>query len=80
MWLSEVQLECSFLNQMFRKKYVFLSGADLSLFITWVKVLRDECNTNGVNCLESKCTVFCVGVESEFSELPLPRSQDVPNI
>ena len=26
LWLSEVQLECSFVYQMFGKKYVFLSG------------------------------------------------------
>ena len=81
LWLSEVQLECSILHQMFGKKYVFLSGDDLSLYVNWVKLLRDEYITNGIKCLESKYSGFCVKAESELSEhVPLPQSHDVSNI
>ena len=60
---------------------MFLSGDDLSLYITWVKLLRDEYITNGIKCLESKYSGFCVEVESELSEhVPLPQSHDVSNI
>ena len=81
LWLTEVQLECSFLYQTFGKKFVFLSGDDLSLFITSVKELRDEYRTNGFKCLVSKCSDYYVLVESESSEhVPLPPSHDIPNI
>ena len=82
LWLTEVQLECIFyifyiLYQMFDKKYVFLSGDVLSIFIIWVKVLRDQYRTDGVKCLESKCPDYYVRVKSEFSEhVPLPPSHD----
>ena len=46
LWLTEVQLGCIFLYQMFDEKYVFLSGDDLSFFIIWVKVLRDQYRTD----------------------------------
>ena len=81
LWLTEVQLECNSLYQIFGKKYVFLSGNDLSLFITRVKVLRDVYRTNGIKCLESNCSDYYVRVESEFSgHVPLPPSHDIPKI
>ena len=58
LWLSEVQVECSFVYQMFGKKYVFLSGDDLSIFIIWVKVLRDQYRTDGIKCLEGIIVKF----------------------
>ena len=81
LWLSEVQLESSFVYQMFGKKNVFLSGDDLSIFIIWVKVLRDQFRTDGIMYLEGKCPDYYVRVESEFSEhVSLPPSHDVLNI
>ena len=48
------------------------------LFITWLKVLRDEYITNGIKCLESKCLDYYVRVESEFSEqVSLNPSHDI---
>ena len=65
---------------MFDKKCV-LSGDDLSLFIIWVKVLRDQYRTDGIKCLERKCPDYYVRVESEFSEhVPLSPSHDILNI
>ena len=43
---------------------MFLSGDDLSLFIIWAKVLRDQYRTDGIKCLYSKCPVYYVRVES----------------
>ena len=44
-------------------------------------MLRDKYRTNGIKCLESKCSDYYVRVESEFSEhVPLPPSHDIPNI
>ena len=74
-------VECSFVYQMFGEKYVFLSGDDLSIFIIWVKVLRDQYRTDGIKCLEGKCPDYYVRVESEFGEhVPFPPSYDVLNI
>ena len=66
---------------MFGKKYVFLSGDDLSIFIIWVKLLRDQYRTDGIKCLEGKCPDYYVRIESEFRQhVPLPPSHDVLNI
>ena len=68
-------------SNIYVKKYVFLSGDDLGLYITWVKVLRDKYKTNGIKCLESKCSDDYVRVESESREhVPLPPSHDIPYI
>ena len=81
LWLTEVQLECSFLYQIFGKKYVFLSGDNLSFFITWVNELGYEYRTNGIKCLESKCSDYYLRVESESTiHVPLHLSYDIPNI
>ena len=80
LWLTEVQLECSSCSK-YLVRNEFLSGDDFSLFITWVKELRDEYRTNGIKCLESKCSDHYARVESESSEhAPLPPSHDITSI
>ena len=58
-----------------------LTSNDLRNFITWIKELRNEYDTNGIKCLESKYSKYCVLLQTNSSDqLPLPLPNDIPDI
>ena len=66
---------------MIGKKYAFFTGDDLNIFISWVSELRNEYNTNGVECLKRKYAEYCVLLQTNATDhQPLPLPQDIPNV
>ena len=79
LWLVLSQHGNCSVFQMFGKKYVFLGGEILSLFISWVLEQRKEFDTHGITTLENIYTEYLVNrVDGKADEpLPIPQSHSI---
>ena len=58
-----------------------MTSDDLRNFITWIIELRNEYDTNGIKCLESRYAKYCVLLQTNSSDhLPIPLPHDIPDI
>ena len=58
-----------------------MTSDDLKNFITWIRELRNDYDTNGIMCLESKYAEYCVLLQTNSSDhLHLPLPNDIPDI
>ena len=50
--LIQNQLKCTYINQMFDKNYVSLSGEELTNFVDWLLKRKEEFESNGIDCIQ----------------------------